>query len=497
MVRVFFPDINADRATFWATLKAAPDGTAADGVNVSKASWRRVINRITEIQVEDPSVGLEREQWVTVHINYPLSRKNPGGDVKTYKMNPEAPFDDLFQRFAGRYGLEGPGEFRFHYADRVLSSSDTPNSIGHPPQITLMIVALRAKVVVADPKASPVSYAQEVEEDPTFHPLSASKPGFIALEFTGMIDAHQGVFEVLPTEPLRSAVLGTFGLESDVEVWAGNKLVREDDTVLSLRLRSGDVLLAEPEGEGEECVVRKPVIYLFPPAMMKVKVQLGLPHRWAFNVLYPVVPTQRDKNSSTGERVEWEVEAEPNGTLVLNQAAAEVSYLFWEAKPQSATERPLERRLNFLEDGNECSPDDSVLLETNRVADYLDRSLKILGLHTEARTAFITFWLPCFVKHDYIALRFVPQPSYEKAAPLSIDPRPDVTTRVFMIFRGVPESDLSSWSEVVWRSREDPSFWADVVGVDRTKWNSDGLFRVLEWGGMEAPSSRYHSRRDL
>ncbi|KAG8973718.1 hypothetical protein FRC05_008306 [Tulasnella sp. 425] len=329
MVRVFFPNINADQATFWATLKPGSDGTGVGGVNVSKASWRRVINRITEISIEDPSVGLEREQWVTVHINYPLSRKYPGGDVKTYKMDPEAPFEDLFQRFAGRYGLEGPGEFRFHYADQVLSSSDTPNSIGHPPQITLMIVALRAKVVVADPKASPVSYDQEVEEDPTFHPLPASKPGFIALEFTGMIDAHQGVFEVLPTEPLRSAVLGTFGLESDVEVWAGTKLVREDDTALSLRLRSGDVLLAEPEPDE---AVRKPVIYLFPPDKMRVKVGVGLPHRWMFDAVYPPAPSEKSDDASTGERIEWAVEAAPDGTLVCEQTAAEVSYLFWEAK---------------------------------------------------------------------------------------------------------------------------------------------------------------------
>ncbi|KAG9018099.1 hypothetical protein FRB90_012288 [Tulasnella sp. 427] len=249
LIRVFFPHINADQATFWATLKPGPDGAGAGGVNVSRTSWRRVVSRITELHIEDPSVGLEREQWVTIHINYPLSRRHPGGDIKTYKMDPAAPFEDLFQRFSGRYGLEGSSEFRFYYADRVLNLSDTPNSIGHPPHITLMIVAFRAKVVVPDPKASPVSYSQEVEEDPTFHPLPATKPGFIALEFAGVTDAHHGVFEVLPTEPLRSAVLGTFALDNDTEVWAGNRLVKEDDTALSLRLRSGDVLLAEPEGE--------------------------------------------------------------------------------------------------------------------------------------------------------------------------------------------------------------------------------------------------------
>ncbi|KAG8921579.1 hypothetical protein FRC01_000179 [Tulasnella sp. 417] len=367
-------------------------------------------------------------------------------------MGPEAPFEDLFHMFAGRYGLEDPGEFRFHYADQVLNAADTTNSIGHPPQITLMIVALRFKVVAAGPKASPVCYAQEVDEDPTFHPLPASKPGFIELEFSGMVDAHQGVFEVLATDPL------------------------QDARVLSLRLRGGDVLLAEPEGDTEEHAVRKPVIYLFTPDVMGVKVRVGLPQKWAFDLVYRATSTQTEENSLRGESVEWNVEADSNGTLVSGQAAAEGSYLFWEAKPQSATDRLLDRQLNFLEGGNQCSPEDSVLLETNRVADYLDSSLKILGLHSEASTSFITYWLPCFVKHDSIALRFVPQQSYEKAAPMTIDPQPDVTTRVFMVFQGVLEAELSFWSQAVRRSDEDPSLWVDVVGVDRTRWNSSWLF---------------------
>ncbi|KAG2740062.1 hypothetical protein P692DRAFT_20840935 [Suillus brevipes Sb2] len=44
---------------------------------------------------------------------------------------------------------------------------------------------------------------------------------------------------------------------------------------------------------------------------------------------------------------------------------------------------------------------------------------KALGLHTEARTSFITYWLTSFLKHEYIALRFVPQAAYERAASLN------------------------------------------------------------------------------
>ncbi|KAG2335785.1 hypothetical protein BDR05DRAFT_1001911 [Suillus weaverae] len=72
------------------------------------------------------------------------------------------------------------------------------------------------------------------------------------------------------------------------------------------------------------------------------------------------------------------------------------------------------------------------------------------------------------LKHEYIALRFVTQPAYERAASLSIPPQPDIVTRVFMLFR-----------------EKDVAWWADVVGVDLARASDMALFRVLEWGGME------------
>jgi len=140
----------------------------------------------------------------------------------------------------------------------------------------------------------------------------------------------------------------------------------------------------------------------------------------------------------------------------------------------------------------------------DKVTVYLDKSLKALGLHTEARTSFITcvhkcasechtktdyccgsYWLPSILKHEYIALRFVPQPAYERAASLSISPQPDVVTRVFMLFRGVRKEHLADWSNAQMQAEKDVVWWADVVGVDLARAGDAALFRVLEWGGME------------
>ena len=166
------------------------------------------------------------------------------------------------------------------------------------------------------------------------------------------------------------------------------------------------------------------------------------------------------------------------------------------------------------------SPGDSILLPVGKVPGYLDAALKALALHTEARTSFITYvsstsyprtsnlirripplfhscgswllprlryWLPDLLKHEYVALRFLSQASYEQAAQMRVSPAPDVVTRVFMLFRGVAADDLELWEQAAARaSAEDgATFWTQVVGVDMARASDRGLFRVLEWGGME------------
>ncbi len=95
------------------------------------------------------------------------------------------------------------------------------------------------------------------------------------------------------------------------------------------------------------------------------------------------------------------------------------------------------------------------------------------------------YWLPSLLKHRNVALRFLPQQAYEAAAPMNVSPAPDVVTRVFMLFRGVEETDLAMWTQARARADEDVAFWTEIVGVDVEEASDAQLYRVLEWGGME------------
>jgi len=93
--------------------------------------------------------------------------------------------------------------------------------------------------------------------------------------------------------------------------------------------------------------------------------------------------------------------------------------------------------------------------------------------------------LPSVLKHKTVALRFLPQAAYEKAAPLDVSPSPDVVTRIFMLFQGVNNDELDLWSVSKMKASEDVVFWVNVVGVDVGRTVDKQLFRVIEWGGME------------
>ncbi len=145
------------------------------------------------------------------------------------------------------------------------------------------------------------------------------------------------------------------------------------------------------------------------------------------------------------------------------------------------------------------------VLSVDKILAYLDTALKALALHTEARTSFITYvffeishlksneislneiryWLPSLLKHSHVALRFLPQDAYEESAPMSVEPKPDVVTRIFMIFRGVSERDEKR-DEARTRAGENvEDVWKGAVGIETEKALNSSLFRVLEWGGME------------
>ncbi|PBK81573.1 ubiquitin-domain-containing protein [Armillaria gallica] len=237
----------------------------------------------------------------------------------------------------------------------------------------------------------------------------------------------------------------------------------------------------------------KPVIYLFTPHPLNAVVRLSIVKAWSFSAVYPGVPI---KPSESGQSIEWNVNTHEDHTMTDTATGVRVSYLFWEAEtnPGLPPSPPSSPRLGQSHSDAiprfdplmaELTDTNSVVLPTSKTTLYLDKALTALGLHIEARTSFITYWLPSILKHDFVALRFLPQVSYEHAAPLDVEPKPDVVTRVFMLFKRVCDDELDEWEGALARTSENVEFWKDVVGVDCDGMKDEALIRVLEWGGME------------
>ncbi|GAA5897722.1 hypothetical protein JCM8208_000241 [Rhodotorula glutinis] len=317
---------------------------------------------------------------------------------------------------------------------------------------------------------------------------------------TGLWDDRPLEVSVRPSTPvaklMRAVVdrMGTPGARHGFRL-DGHALRYEEGALL------GDVLRGVYEDYGE-CVLEfethlvggKPVIYLFPPSSVpRAVVSLALSPEWTFSALYPDVDIIKDVVEEGAERVkervEWVVAAEPDGSLVELSSRLELSYLFWEAtstgiitsSPSHAAQQ-VDREPSFHPSSPSLDPSNGVVLPFSPFLAHLDAALSSLTLHTSARNDFITFWLPHFTRirdagHD-VLFRFLPQAEYARAAQLDVGPKPDVVTRVFLLFKGVETGTASGTSAA-------EVDWASVVGVDEVKARDESLFRVLEWGGME------------
>ncbi|KAL1663919.1 hypothetical protein GGF50DRAFT_89030 [Schizophyllum commune] len=232
----------------------------------------------------------------------------------------------------------------------------------------------------------------------------------------------------------------------------------------------------------------KPIIYLFSPRSVEATVRLSLTRDWSLSAIYPSVPIA-DKDG--GQTLEWKVQTRADGTLHELNTALDVSYLFWEALTNKVVDSPPsspvigQAREVFRPGVTGVSNEDSVLLPVANVTQYLDQVLAALGLHVEARTSFITYWLPDMLKHTHVALRFLDQVAYAHAAPLDVSPNPDVVTRVFMLFCGVKKAELGEWEGAQAKAADSIDMWREIVGVNLGETLDESLFRVIEWGGME------------
>ncbi|KAJ7493842.1 hypothetical protein FB451DRAFT_1164712 [Mycena latifolia] len=187
-----------------------------------------------------------------------------------------------------------------------------------------------------------------------------------------------------------------------------------------------------------------------------------LDSEWSFSAVYPIVPT-KSLPSGAGDRIQCPYRRKSD--RVKHRLGCRVSFLGGAIRrlmsflpaytygfssstnddiPVSPPAPPIIGPRDVGESFSPLtcalSPTDSVLLAARDITPYLGKVLLTLGLHTEARTSFITYWLPSS----------------------------DVITRVVIVFKGISDDELAIWDGSK-PTEANAERWKSVVGVDVTR----------------------------
>lgn len=185
-------------------------------------------------------------------------------------------------------------------------------------------------------------------------------------------------------------------------------------------------------------IAKKPAIYLYPTKPQDVEVRLN--YRGTLITSYPDFDPQLKG---------WRVTAYPDGHLINHADRQEYSYLFWEGVAHPEPVYDLSQ--GFLVKGKE-------------IKNFLQSTLKKLGLTPRESNEFIVYWLPRMQNNSYNLIHFAGK-EYTQTALLEIKPAPNSLLRVFMVFQGLKTP----------------------IKVKSQKLNSfqRNGFTVVEWGGTE------------
>jgi hypothetical protein len=178
----------------------------------------------------------------------------------------------------------------------------------------------------------------------------------------------------------------------------------------------------------------KPVIYLYPEKTIDLKVQ--------------VYPNGGISQSEPAYNDGWNVEAHPNGMIYNYADKKSYPSLYWEG-----------RGLNYIR------PTEGFVTSRENVEKVLREKLTLLGLNNKEIDDFNIYWLPRLQKYPYYFLTFLPQPEFDKIAPLSLSVKPDTMIRVFMDFKGLDKPIKAVEPKIITPIRKG--------------------FVVVEWGGAK------------
>lgn len=153
----------------------------------------------------------------------------------------------------------------------------------------------------------------------------------------------------------------------------------------------------------------KPIIYIYPEKETEVKIKVKNPEK--LTCTYPKYEN------------EWNVLANPNGDLIDLKTNRKLYALYWEG---INTTKP------NLEEG--------FIVEGEKVAEFLEKKLEILGLNEREAEEFIVYWLPLMEKNKYNYIRFETKEEIDENMGLEITPAPETLIRINMEFKGLRKS---------------------------------------------------------
>lgn len=205
-----------------------------------------------------------------------------------------------------------------------------------------------------------------------------------------------------------------------------------------------DFITSEKLPDGMIQVVEKPVLYLYPDQQTDVSVRLD--ESLELTSSYP--------EYGNG----WHCNVKPNGEISTGNK--KFPYLFYEASMPD---------LDFQE---ENAINRTYDLKRSDIIPFLAEFLANAGLNETESADFITYWGPRMVKNEFVRIQFLLDQDVDGLiGKLDIEPEPDNTLRIYMLFEGLS-------------SIEEPQ----VQEIKLPEFSRKG-FTIVEWGGTEIKRS--------
>lgn len=152
---------------------------------------------------------------------------------------------------------------------------------------------------------------------------------------------------------------------------------------------------------------------------------------------------------------EWFVKTNKDGSLANLSNQKNYPYLFWEGDQENLSFK----QENGIYNGS--------LINKEELIPFLTSTLNEIGLNFKERSDFITYWAPKMMDKNYVFVQFLCDKAYEsEIAELRIEPAPQSSKRVFMLFKGFDDDQIGfEYQPQVFQSME-----------------RKGL-TLIEWGG--------------